>query len=193
MALKAPVLIANDPVAAFAATVTDPGTVSPDSPVLLRLTTAPLDPAAFDSVTVQLPLAFAPSVVGLHCSEEITAAVARLMFTLCDAPPYDAVIEPLWSALNAPVLIANDPVVACPATETDPGTVNPESPVLLRLTTAPLDPAACDNVTVQFPLAFAPNVVGLHCRDREGMATGASKDSVVESDVPLYVAVTFAF
>ena len=86
-ALNAPVLIPNEPVVAFAATVTDPGTVSPESPVLLRLTTAPLAPAAFDRVTVQFPLAFAPNVVGLHCSEEITVAVARLMFALCDAPP----------------------------------------------------------------------------------------------------------
>jgi hypothetical protein len=89
LALKAPVLIPNDPVVAFAATVTEPGTVSPDNPALLRLTTAPpaLAPAAFDSVTVQLALALAPNVVGLHCSEETTAAVARLIFTFCDAPP----------------------------------------------------------------------------------------------------------
>ena len=87
LVLKTPVLIPNDPVVAFAATVTDPGTVSPDNPALLRLTTAPLDPAAFDSVTVQLALALAPNVVGLHCSELITAAVARLIFTLCNAPP----------------------------------------------------------------------------------------------------------
>jgi hypothetical protein len=87
LALNVPVLIPNDPVVAFAATVTDPGTVSPLNPVLFRLTTAPLAPAAFDNVAVQLALAFDPNVVGLHCSELITGAVARLMFTLCDAPP----------------------------------------------------------------------------------------------------------
>jgi len=74
-------------VVAFAATVTDEGTVKPDSPVLLKLTTAPLDPAAFDKVAVQLLLAFAPNVVGLHCSEEMTVAVARLMLTVCEPPP----------------------------------------------------------------------------------------------------------
>jgi hypothetical protein len=75
-------------VAALAATVTDPGTVSPASPVLLKFTTAPPAPAAFDSVTVQVPLAFAPNVVGVHCSDEITVAAAdRLTFTVCDAPP----------------------------------------------------------------------------------------------------------
>ena len=116
-------LIPKDPVVAFAATVTDPGTVSPESPVLLRLTTTPLPPATFDSVTVQFPLAFAPKVVGLHCSEEITVAVARLMFAVCQTPPYATVIEPFWSALSAPVLIPKDPVVAFAATVTDAGTV----------------------------------------------------------------------
>jgi len=88
------VVIVNDPVVKFAATVSDGGTVSPDNPVLLRVTAAPLDPAAFDSVTVQLLLAFATNVVGLHCSDEITVAVARLIFTLFDAPQYDAVTDP---------------------------------------------------------------------------------------------------
>jgi hypothetical protein len=82
------VLIGNAPVVAFAATVTDPGTVSPANPVLLKFTTAPPAPAAFDRVTVQVPFAFAPNVVGMHCSEEITAgADDRLIFTLCDVPP----------------------------------------------------------------------------------------------------------
>jgi hypothetical protein len=89
------VLIGNVPVVKFAATVTDAGTVSPGRPVLLTLTTAPPDPAVFDNVTVQVPLAFAPNVVGLHCSDETTVGATRLMFTLCDAPPYVAVTEPL--------------------------------------------------------------------------------------------------
>ena len=70
-------LIANDPVVALAATVTDAGIIKPERPVLLRLTTAPPDPAAFDNVTVQLPLAFAPNVVGLHCREEMAAGAKR--------------------------------------------------------------------------------------------------------------------
>ena len=77
-----------------APTVTEPGTVNPGRPVLLRLTTAPPGPAAFDSVTVQVALAFAANVVGLHWSEERTVAAARVMFVLCDMPPKDAVIEP---------------------------------------------------------------------------------------------------
>ena len=55
-------LIANVPVVALAATVTDAGIVSPGRPVLVTLTTAPPDPAALESVTVQFPLAFGPMV-----------------------------------------------------------------------------------------------------------------------------------
>jgi len=77
----------NDPVVALAVTVTDAGTVSPGRPLLLRLTTAPPDPAAFDNVTAQVPFAWEPNVVGLHCSDETTVAATTLMFTLCDVPP----------------------------------------------------------------------------------------------------------
>jgi len=69
-----------------AVTVTEGGTVKPGNPVLLRVTTAPPVGAAFDSVTVQPVLAFAPSVVGLQSSDEITAAVARFMAALCEVP-----------------------------------------------------------------------------------------------------------
>jgi len=184
------VLIGNDPAVAFAATVTDAGTVSPERPVWLSVTTAPVDPADFDNVTVQVPLAFAPKVVGLHCSEEITAAVARVMFTVCEPFAYVAVNEPLWSPAKIPVLITNDAVVAFAGTVTDAGKVIPESPELLKVTTTPPDPAAFDRVTVQLPVAFAPMVAGLHCSEER--TPGAAKDTVEESDAPLYVAVTLA-
>ena len=64
--LRFPVLIANDPAVAFAANLTNPGIVNPSRPALLTFTTAPPDPTAFDSVTVQIPLEFAPNVVVLH-------------------------------------------------------------------------------------------------------------------------------
>ena len=89
------------------------------------------------------------------------------------------------------MLIGNVPVVALAATVTDAGTVSPGRPVLVTLTKAPPDPAACDSVTVQLPLAFPPNVVGLHCS--EEMTLGAVKATVEESDAPLYVAITLAF
>jgi hypothetical protein len=182
------VLIVNDPIVAFAATVTDAGTVSPERPVLLSVTTAPLDPADFDNVTVQVPLAFAPKVAGLHCNEEITAAVARLMLTVCEPFAYAAVTEPLWSAAKAPVLITNEAEVAFAGTVTEGGSVSTGSPELLKVTTAPLDPAAFDSVTVQVPLAFAPKVVGLHCSEERTADT--AKDTVEDFDIPLYVAVT---
>jgi hypothetical protein len=101
-----------------------------------------------------------------------------------------ATSEPLWSAVKVPVLITNDAVVAFAGTVTDAGTVSPGSPELLKVTTAPPDPAAFDSVTVQLPLAFAPKVAGLHCSEER--TPGATKDIVEESDAPLYVAVTLA-
>ncbi len=87
-------LTVNGPVVEPAVTVTVAGTVSAGNPLLLKVTNTPLPEAAFDSVTVQLLLAFAPNVVGLHCSDEITVAAARLIFTFCDVPLYVAVNVP---------------------------------------------------------------------------------------------------
>ena len=89
--LTAPVLIGNDPVVAFAATITDPGIATLVRPVLLRLTAAPPDPAAFDSVTVQLPLAFASKVVRLHCRDEITGSASKDTVVESNVPLYVAV------------------------------------------------------------------------------------------------------
>ena len=174
-------LIPKDPVAAFAATVTDPGTVNPESPVLLTLTTAPPDPAAFDSVTVQFPLAFAPNVVGLHCMDVITVDATKLMFAVCHTPPYAAVIEPFWSALNAPVLMPKDPVVAFAATATDAGTVKAVVEILVAtVRTAPPWGAGPDSVTVQLPLAFEPSVVGVHCKEEMVIGVPSVRDALCE-------------
>jgi hypothetical protein len=166
------------------------GTAAPASE-MLRAIVAPPAGAGPVRVIVQVLVPLAGSVDGLHCTEETVITADRVIFTLCEPPPYDAVTDPLWFALRLPVVIANDPVVAFAGTVTDPGAVSPDNPVLLRLTTTPLAPAALDSVTVQFALAFAPNVVGLHCSEER--TAGASKDSVKETDVPLYVAVTVAF
>ena len=170
-------LTVNGPEVEPAVTVTVAGIVSPGTPVLLTVTTTPLAPAAFDNVTVQLLLAFAPNVVGLHCSDETPAAavVARLMVTLWDDPLYNARTNPLWSTLTVPVLITNDPVVAFAATVTDDGIVKlfgelGKAEVLLNeplvtVTAAPPSGAGADKVIVQLLLAFDPKVVGLHCSD----------------------------
>ena len=92
--------------------------------------------------------------------------------------------------MRLPELIGKEAATAFAATVTDDGTVSAER-LLLRLTTAPPDPAALDSVTVQFALALAPNVAGLHCR--EETTAGATKDTVEERDAPLYVAVTMPF
>ena len=86
MALNAPVLTVKGADVEPAATVTEEGMTSPDKPVLVKLTVAPLAGAALESVTAQLLLALAPSVVGLHCREEITAAAASVRLTVCEEP-----------------------------------------------------------------------------------------------------------
>jgi hypothetical protein len=68
------------------ATVTEVGSVNPDIPPLLSATTAPPVGAGFESVTVQLLVAFEPKFVELHCSEESAEATVRLKFTVCDDP-----------------------------------------------------------------------------------------------------------
>jgi hypothetical protein len=81
------VLTVNGPVVEPAVTITVAGTVNAGRPLAFKATDIPLLPAALDGVTVQLLLAFGPNVVGVHCSEEITIAAVRLMFTLCEVPP----------------------------------------------------------------------------------------------------------
>ena len=187
----APVLTVNGPVVEPAVTVTVAGTVKAGSPLLPSTTDTPLPDAAFDSVTVQLLLAFAPKVVGLHCSDETTVAAARLTFTLCDVPLYVAVNVPFWSVPTAPVLTVNGPVVEPAVTVTVAGTVNAGSPLLPSTTDTPLPDAAFDKVTVQLLVAFAPSVVGLHCSDETAVA--AARFTFTLCDVPLYVAVRVPF
>jgi hypothetical protein len=74
------------PVVEPSATVTEVGSVNPDIPLLFSVTTAPPVGAGFESVTVQLLVAFEPKFVELHCSEESTVATVRLKFTVCDEP-----------------------------------------------------------------------------------------------------------
>ena len=69
-----------------AVTVTVGGTFKLDNPLLLSVTTAPPLGAALDSVTVQLLLAFAPSVVGLHCSDETVVDATRLIVAVLELP-----------------------------------------------------------------------------------------------------------
>ena len=82
----AAVLTVNGPVVDPGVTVTLAGTVSAESPLLLSATTAPPAGAAWDSVTVQLLLAFAPSVGGVHWSEEMDVGAVREIVAVCELP-----------------------------------------------------------------------------------------------------------
>ena len=57
---------ANVPLLEPAGTVTDAGTFRPGSPALPKVTVIGETVAAFDSVTVQVPVIFALNVAGLH-------------------------------------------------------------------------------------------------------------------------------
>jgi len=80
--LNSPVFTAKRPVIAPPGTVTLGGRFRPESPEPTRFTIAPTAGATFDSVTVQLLLLFAPSVMGSHCKEERTIVAVRLKFTV---------------------------------------------------------------------------------------------------------------
>jgi hypothetical protein len=79
-------LMVNGPVVEPAVTVTLAGAVKLDNPLLLSVTTASPDGAAFDSVTVQSLLEFPPSVAGLHTNDETAVTAAKLRFTDCEVP-----------------------------------------------------------------------------------------------------------
>jgi hypothetical protein len=128
--------------------------------VLLKFTTAPADPAAFDRVTVQVPLAFAPNVVGLHCSAETTVAATNDMVDVCDVR-YVAVTVAFWSVPTPELVAVKVAVVKPGATMTDEGTVRlgllldidiaapPAGAAESRLTVQVEDPFACRDVGAQ--------------------------------------------
>ena len=77
----------NVAVVAFAATVTDAGTVSAGDALLVRVTTAPPTGAALDKVAVHVALPFEDKVAGVHESAlmvtgacKVTVAVAVVPF-----------------------------------------------------------------------------------------------------------------
>jgi len=79
--------------------------------------------------------------------------------------------------------------VAAAGTVTEAGTVR-VALVLDRVTVAPPAGAAFVKVTVQVVEALGPTLVGLQAR--EETRTGASRDRLVEVDVPLREAVSVA-
>jgi len=73
------------PVKDPACTVTEAGTANPDSPLLLSVTVA-LSCSTLFKVTVHVPAELGPSVVGVHCSDEIAGVAARFKLMLCEEP-----------------------------------------------------------------------------------------------------------
>ena len=75
---------------AAAATVTDGATVRL-ALVLVKVTLAPPEGAAWVRVTVQVLEEFGPRLVGLQTSEETSTGATRLMPALAELPLYAAV------------------------------------------------------------------------------------------------------
>ena len=91
MLLTEPVFAVKLAVVALADTVTDAGTVRVVL-LLLSVTVAPPAGAAGAKVTVQVLEAFCPRLVGLHATDEVMTAAARLTVAVAELPLYAAVI-----------------------------------------------------------------------------------------------------
>ena len=82
---KAPVLAVNVAEVAFAATVTEGGTVNADGALFERVTTL-LPAVDFERVTVQVVLALEARVAAAHCRDETAGKVVRERFAVVDKP-----------------------------------------------------------------------------------------------------------
>ena len=90
LAMLAPAVALNVAVVAPAATVTDAGTVS-EALLLASVTLDPPVGAVWVRVTVQVPTAFCPRVVGLHDTVETRTGASRLMVVVFELLPRVAV------------------------------------------------------------------------------------------------------
>jgi hypothetical protein len=82
---RVPVLAVNVAEVAFAATLTEDGTVSRDEALLESVTTVLLV-VDFDRVTVQVVLALEARLAAAHCSEDMVGRVASESVTGLDEP-----------------------------------------------------------------------------------------------------------
>jgi hypothetical protein len=177
----------NVAVAAAAATVTEPGTVTRPL-LLLSDTDCPPVPAAFDSVTVQVELAPELKLVGLQESWLTTIGADRAIEADCEVPFTDAVTEAVWSAEMLPAVALNVALKSPAATITFAGTVS-RPLLLLSDTCAPPVAGAFVSVTVHVELAPEPSVAGLH---ESELTPGATSEKVAVCEPPFRVAVTIA-
>ncbi len=135
-------------VFAPAGTVTEVATVAADVAELVRVTTAPLEPAALAKVTVPVMVTLHPPTTEEDDKVTLeTVAAVIVNVAVADAEPREAVIVELVLVDTAVVVTVNVAVFAPAATVTDAGRV---APVLLdfNVTTVPPVGAALLKVTV---------------------------------------------
>ena len=176
-----PLLAVNVAMPAAGATVTDAGTLSKEL-VLARETTAPLAGDGWERLTVQVPDAFGPRLVGLQVTAETSTNGARLMVVFAEPPLYAAVMVAIELLAMAAAVTVNVPEVAKDAMVNEPGMVN-VALLFDRMMLAPPVGAACVRVTVQVLEDFAARLLGL--QDRVDSDAGAIKVKVLVAELPL--------
>ncbi len=170
------------------ATVTEAGTVN--TVLLSDTVTAVLLVAAFDSVTVQVEVAFEEIVEGEHARlETITEVPDRVTVVDAETPFRVAVTVAFWLELTVPVLALKVAEATPLDTVTDDGTVS--SVLLSDSVTVVALVAAFDSVTVQTALEFEEIVAGEHAT-AESVAVGAESEMDAVAEAPFREAVTVA-
>jgi hypothetical protein len=151
-AVKLPAVAENVAEVAFAATVTDAGTLTVDA-LDESVTTAPAAGAGLPSVTVQFTAVFGLRDAEPHWTEEIVIAACGCTVVLAEDPLSDAVIvtDPLVSAFDVTL---KDTEVAFAGTVTDAGGVT-AAELLVSSTVAPAEGAGLFSVNVHETVAFA--------------------------------------
>jgi hypothetical protein len=162
------VVAAKEAPAAPAGTITDSGTERTFGMAPEIESDTPPFPAAFDSVTAHVALAFDDSAAGAHWSEETSAGASSGMVAVRTDPLRAAETVALWSAANCPAVTTAAPVFDPAGIITVDGAVR--LPVVVIATVAPGDTAALLSVMAQFAAAPGPRDAGLH--DSESRVTG---------------------
>jgi hypothetical protein len=90
LAIEAAAVALNVAVVAPAATVTDAGTVT-EALLLASVTPDPPAGAGCVSVTVHVPTALGPRLVGVHATPETSTGASRLIAAVCELLPRVAV------------------------------------------------------------------------------------------------------
>ena len=145
--------------------------------------------ADFDSLTVQVVLAFEGRLAAPHCRLETVMGAVSEKVTGWDEPFSAAVTVADWSDATVPVLAVKVAEVALAATLTEGGTVKTDG-ALLVIVTAVLLVTDFVRVTVQVVLALEARVVAVHCRVE--MAGRVVNESVTDWDEPFSEAVMVA-